>query len=55
LHEFGEAARGVGLKVAELGDELVERLVGEGGCRWVRGKGLEVVAVGWTELKLDVW
>ena len=50
FHELGEGAGGVGLDVAEFGDELLGCLVGERGGGWVGREGGEEVTVGGTEL-----
>lgn len=54
FHELGQRACRIRLEVSELGHELFGSLIGEGRGRRVWRKGAQVVAVGGTELKLDI-
>lgn len=55
VHELGKAAGRIGLDISELGDELIERLVGERGGGGVGGEGRKEVTVGRAELEFDVY
>lgn len=54
VHEFGDGARGLGLEVAEFGDEFIGGFGGEGGGGGVGGEGGEEVAIGGGELQFDI-
>ena len=54
VHEFGQGARRIGLQVSEFGYELLGSLIGEGGGGRVWREGVEVIAIGGTELELDI-
>jgi hypothetical protein len=55
FHELGERAGGVGLDVAELGDELVRGLSGECRRRGIGRQAVEEVAVRGRQLQLDIY
>nr|POE53604.1 hypothetical protein CFP56_28826 [Quercus suber] len=55
FHELAERPGRIGLDVAEFGDELIERAVGEGGGGWVGREGGEEIAICGTELELDIY
>lgn len=54
LHEFGQRACCLALKIAEFCDKLVGSFVGKGRGRWIGREGGEKVAIGGGKLEFDI-